>query len=179
MSVGTGIDLVFLLLILISVWRGWMLGLVIKLAQLASLVAAAFAARIVAHLLADGFSSSVILPLLEKNMGADMGEVPLAEEAVRLVADNLACGLIYLLVFIVVLLVLRKLLYLLKIVDYIPVVGTINKLGGAAAGFFVAFAELYILCFLFFQFVPEQTLVQMGLTEQAVSQTYLLRVFAK
>lgn len=80
-------------------------------------------------------------------------------------------------VFFIVLAILKQVIKLLKIVDHIPIVGTVNHIGGAIAGFLFYFIIIYIVFSIFFCTVPQDSLNNLGLTEDAIKDSLLLQAF--
>ena len=78
---------------------------------------------------------------------------------------------------LLVFIVFRIVLNTLKIVDYIPVIGFLNKLGGAAVSFFISFIIIYVICSAVFSYVPQEALDSVGLTKQAIKGSILLSAF--
>lgn len=81
--------------------------------------------------------------------------------------------------FIVLSIICRYLVQVLRLVDKLPVVGTLDKFGGAVVGFVVAFIVLYFVINLFFDIVPQSTLDGMGWTKEAVQKTMFIKGFLK
>ena len=81
--------------------------------------------------------------------------------------------------FIVLSIICRYLVQVLRLVDKLPVVGTLDKFGGAVVGFVVAFVVLYFVINLFFDIVPQSTLDGMGWTKEAVQKTMFIKGFLK
>lgn len=79
--------------------------------------------------------------------------------------------------FVIALFVFWQVVKLVKIVDFIPLVGTLDKLCGALAGFLIAF----LLCFFLIGFLGDVISQKMwnewGLSQKAIKETYLLRIF--
>lgn len=90
---------------------------------------------------------------------------------------QIARPMVFSVVFLISLVILRQLVGILKIVDHIPVAGTINHIGGAIAGFLLNFIIIYIICSIFFVTVPKELLDSWGLTESAIESSILLKAF--
>ncbi len=178
LSAGVIADLFIFVIILLSVWRGWVQGLAIKLAQLVSVVVAAFAAHFMAELLKKQIGRGLFVPLLKNKTGADFSAVPFAEDGLDLFADQLAYGLVYFIVFIAALILLRRVIFLLGLIDHIPVIGKLNKAGGAVLGFLIASVAIFIVCSLIFELAPKEALKGLGLSKKVIADTYLLKIFA-
>lgn len=87
--------------------------------------------------------------------------------------------LVFVVAFIVLSILCRYLVQVLRLVDKLPVVGTLDKFGGAVVGFVVAFIVLYFVINLFFGIVPQSTLDGMGWTKEAVRKTMFISGFLK
>ena len=61
--------------------------------------------------------------------------------------------IVFVVAFIVLSIICRYLVQVLRLVDKLPVVGTLDKFGGAVVGFVVAFIVLYFVINLFFDIV--------------------------
>lgn len=85
--------------------------------------------------------------------------------------------IVFVVAFIVLSIICRYLVQVLRLVDKLPVVGTLDKFGGAVVGFVVAFIVLYFVINLFFDIVPQSTLDGMGWTKEAVQKTCSLKAF--
>ena len=81
--------------------------------------------------------------------------------------------IVFVVAFIVLSIICRYL------VQVLPVVGTLDKFGGAVVGFVVAFIVLYFVINLFFDIVPQSTLDGMGWTKEAVQKTMFIKGFLK
>ena len=80
-------------------------------------------------------------------------------------------------VFALLQFVLLRAIHVLKLVDHIPVLGTMNKLAGGVLGFFWVFILCILLGRVFFTYVPDSLRSQWGFTGKAVQQTVLLNAF--
>lgn len=79
--------------------------------------------------------------------------------------------------FIAAAAVLGKVVQVLKVVEWIPLVGIVNKAGGAFAGFIGAFLVFHILFGFLFRTVPQELWEQWGLTQEIIDKTYLFKAF--
>ena len=79
--------------------------------------------------------------------------------------------------FVIAIAVLGKAVKVVRIVDWIPVVGTVNKAGGALVSFVIASLVCYILFGFLFYMSPQEVWEQWGLTQEVIDGTYLLRSF--
>ena len=177
LTVGNWIDIAFAVCLLVAIIKGWHRGLVMKLAHLAAMLIAYALAYGIATSLKSQMGSKVILPMIEKKAGKEVLSIPYAKESITMAADNLAYYLIMAVSFFVILIILYQLIKVLHIVDYIPVIGKVNKLGGAVAGFLLEFLFLFMICAILSGVVPQTVLDQWGLTKDVISHTYLLQAF--
>lgn len=79
--------------------------------------------------------------------------------------------------FIIAVVILNQVVKVVKLVEWIPVVGTLNKAGGAVLGFVLAFVVCYILFHFLFETIPQEVWEQWGLTKEVIAKTYLLQAF--
>lgn len=177
MNLANGIDIVLAVLFLVAVCRGWHIGLAMKVGNLAAMVGASITAGLGANLLKATVSRQWILPYLEQQAGKDFPGFRDVEQGISLVAENIAYYLLFGIIFVVAVVVFHHIVRVLKLVDYIPVVGTLNKAGGALAGFLVEFIFFFILGRILFGLIPMESWAQMGLTEEVIEAGYLLRAF--
>lgn len=167
------LDIVVLLIMALAVWRGWSQGMVMKLAQLGTVIAACIIAGILAGMFKGKLGSGLILPVFQEKM-------PLSgiwEREIASAADNFAWGIVYFVSFLAALLAFRHLIKVFNVVGHIPVIGTLNRLLGAMIGFTVAFILLYVAGSLVFRMIPQATTEEWGLTEEIIEKTYLFKVF--
>ena len=170
-SLGNVIDIILALLFLIAVFRGWRIGLALKVGHLVSLIAAGIVAGVVAGAMKFGVYEQFIRPYLEERAGSE------AASGMSVLGESISYYLLFGIIFAVALLVFRQLTSILKLVDKIPVIGTLNKAGGAVIGFLVQFLFLYILGRILFGIFPMQLWEERGLTKEIINQTYLLQAF--
>lgn len=167
------LDICVLLIIALAAWRGWSQGLAVKVAQLGALIAACIVAGTAANLLKGKLGSGFILPAFQENI--PLPGMPGTEIASA--ADSFAWGIVYFVSFLISLLVLRHLLKILNLLDHIPIIGAINRLGGAIVGFTVAFVLLYVVCSLIFRMMPQAVAGEWGVTEEIIEKTHIFKVF--
>lgn len=179
LSVGHAIDFIMAICFAIAIVRGWKEGLLIKLAHLAALVVSCAIAHGVATMLKSSIGSKVILPMIEESAGKEALSIPYAKKGITFVADTLAYYLISIVCFFIALFILFQIIKLLHIVDYVPFVGKVNKIGGTAISFLTQVLFLYIICMVIFNVVPQDTLNQWGLSEEVISNTYILKAFVR
>lgn len=101
----------------------------------------------------------------------------LAEKAVLEAARGMAYSLLFFIAFVVLQFLLFRVIKALKLVDYVPVVGKLNKLGGALLGFLWVFLLCFLIGNVFFTYVPKQVQKEWGFTNKAVERTVLLQSF--
>lgn len=172
MDIVKAIDIIIAILLIASVVSGYMTGLVTKAAQLASLVAAYIIASFVANLLSPGLYGFI-------NGKMESTAMP-AAFAGRLVADtaeSIVHHIIFTAIFIISFIILRHAANIFKITSHLPVIGKLDRIGGAIAGFLVDFIIIYIVCNIFFGMMPQELLDNIGLTKKAVEGSVLLQAF--
>ena len=81
--------------------------------------------------------------------------------------------------FVVALVVFWQVAKLIKIVDLIPIVGTLDKLCGALAGFCIAYLICYFLLGFLDDVIAQRVWNDWGLTKKMVKETYLLQLFLR
>lgn len=176
-DIANVIDIVLAVLFLVAICRGWRIGLVMKVGHLAALVGASVLAGVVANLLKATVSSQWVVPYLERRAGEKLASMDGLDEGISFMAENMAYYLLFGVIFVVALMVLHHVVGVLKLVDYIPVVGTLNKLGGAVIGFVVEFVFFFILGRVLFGLIPMDSWAQIGLTGEMIEKSYLLQAF--
>lgn len=176
MNIGQIFDIILVVLFLIGIIRGWIIGLAVKVGHVIALVASCLAAHIAGILLKDTVGELFIQPIL-KGREDGIFAVQIVKNGIKGFSASLAYDLIFLVVLIVALLVFNFAVQLLKIVDRIPVVGTLNKFGGALLGLVTEFIVIYILFAVVFTLVPQSTFDKIGLTKEIIRETKLLQFF--
>ncbi len=166
-------DIVFAVLLIISCINGYIRGLVIMIARIASFVISYFLAVFIAKSLKTVVASTIIMPVIEASM-KDKTVSMLAKTATKALSENIAYFVIFMLVIVIIQIVFGIIMNLLKLVDKIPVVGKINKLGGAAAGFLCTFLIIFCIVNLTFTYLPYKTLKSAGYSRKHVRETYIL-----
>ncbi len=175
--VANVIDIVLAVLFLVAIFRGWRTGLVMKVGHLAALVGSCILAGLVANILKTTVSSQWVVPYLERRAGEKLGSLDGLEDGISFVAENMAYYLLFGVIFVVALVVLHRVVGVLKRVDYIPVVGALNKFGGAVIGFVAEFVFFFILGRILFGLIPMESWAQIGLTPEMIEKSYLLQAF--
>jgi hypothetical protein len=139
LTVGNVCDIVLAVFFLLEIVRGWYVGLAMRVAHIAVVIASAVLAYAAARAI---------------------GRMPL-----------------YGVFFVICVVALNQLAKVVRLVDWIPVIGTINKAGGAVLGFVLAF----VVCTILFGFacavIPAEWWRQWGLTQEVIDNTYLLQAF--
>ena len=102
----------------------------------------------------------------------------IGEEALTAAAEGISYTLVFAVMFSVLQFVFLLLVSALRLVDHVPVLGKLNKLGGAVLGFFWMFLLCLLLGNVFFTYVPKELRHQWGFTKKAVQNTVLMCVFA-
>lgn len=169
MEIGTIIDIVLAVIFLVSLVSGWHQGLVMKAASLIVVFASYVLAGILSKLI-----SPYVAQMISKNISPDIGIV---KNSVTDITEAFLYTIIFMIVFFIVRFIFRKLIKVLKIVDHIPVIGFVNKAGGAVAGFLVDFTIIYVVCSFLFTIVPAEAWAEIGLTKSVIKHTILLSVF--
>ena len=162
------ITIIFLLLLVYSFVRGFSLGLIKKVLSLGSMIVAIIATRFVTPIVVEfvknvtNIESTLTARLYDaiiKTNAYDQFNIPYIKDAVNTgniqesirdglcttIANgiiNLLCGLA---VFIVILIAIRIILKVLDVVDYIPVIGQINKILGGVLGVVEIIIAVWIL----------------------------------
>lgn len=176
MKITEILDVVIGILFLVSVLVGYHRGLVLTVARIVAMVAAYVGARCVAVLGSGVLGQQVLLPILKQKLEENsLGG--LVETAVTDAAEGVAYSILFFIAFIVLEFVLLHLANSLKLIDHIPVVGKLNKIGGAVVGFFWVFLLLLLFGNVFFTFMPVEMQRSMGFTKKAIKQTVLFQVF--
>lgn len=164
------IDIVIAVLLIASVITGYITGFVMKIANLAVLVASYFIASIIANMLS---------PQLEDYINGQVSQTP-AAFAGGIMADtagNITHNIVFSVVLVLSFVILHHVASVLKVTSHIPVIGKIDHICGAVAGFFIDFIVIFIICSIFFSVVPKETLNDMGLTKEAIEDSVLLHIF--
>lgn len=68
---------------------------------------------------------------------------------------------------------------LVKLVDLIPVIGKLDRLGGAVAGFLIVFVVCCVVFAFLDKVIPGKIWDSWGLTKEAVEKTYILQAFLR
>lgn len=92
---------------------------------------------------------------------------------VNITGIPLLFGLFFLIAFVIFLQVVK----VVKIVDCIPVIGALDRAGGALAGFLFAFLVSYFLFHFLHEGIPQAVWREWGITKATVNQSYLLQAF--
>ena len=169
MEIGTIIDIVLAVIFLVSLVSGWYQGLVMKAASLIVVGVSYVLAGILSKMI-----SPDIAKFIAKNVPSDIG---ILKSGVKDITESLLYTVIFMVVFFVIRFAFRKLIKLLKIVDHIPVIGFVNRVGGAIAGFLVDFVIIYVVFYFLFTIVPTDAWAEIGLTKAVIKNTILLSVF--
>lgn len=169
MDIGTIIDIILACILCVSLVCGWYQGLVMKVASLVVVGAS--------YILA-GILSKTISPYVADEIAKKASKnVWILKNGVTNVTEAFLYTVIFIIVFFVIRYVFRKLIKVLKIVNHIPVIGFLNKAGGALAGFVVDFIIICVICSFLFTIVPTAAWAEIGLTRAVIKNTILLSVF--
>jgi len=126
-----------------------------------------------------------IIEILQgRNMGLALQAARLAVLFASLLVSQILSGMVGIpmsavFFFVIVFAVFWKIAKLIKIVDWIPVVGTMDRIGGAIAGFCTAFLICYFLFHFLGAVIPQRVWNEWGLTKEVVDKTYLLQAFLR
>lgn len=176
MNTGQIFDLILVIFFLIGIIRGWMIGLAVKVGHVIAMIASCLTAHICGTLFQDVVGAIFVQPFLKGHENGIFA-VQIVKNGLKAFSSSLAYDLIFLIVFIIAILVFSFVVQLLKIVDRIPVVGTLNKCGGALLGLVTEFIIIYIICTVLFSLVPQSTFDKIGLTKDIIRETKLLQFF--
>lgn len=175
MEITTIIDIIIAILFLQAIFTGFFRGLVVMVARLVAALVAYFGAMLAAESLKSVIADQWILPALTSRM--EQGSQFLAGFALEKAAGGLSYLVVFLVVFTLLQILFRCAINLLKVVDRIPMIGMLNRLGGAIAGFFLVFLILFLIGNLFFRLIPEELLRNWGFTQKAIRDTIFLQSF--
>ena len=92
-------------------------------------------------------------------------------------AGNMAYNVVFPVVLVLSIVILHHVVSVLKVTSHIPVIGKIDRICGAIAGFLIDFIVIYIICSIIFSIVPQETLDGIGLTKKAIENSVLLHAF--
>lgn len=178
MGIVNIVDLIIGVCFILSVLIGYHRGFVVTIARLMAMVVSYLGAVAVARVCQKQIAVSIILPVLAKQMDIKLlGGI--GEEALTAAAEGISYTLVFAVMFSVLQFVFLLLVSALRLVDHVPVLGKLNKLGGAVLGFFWMFLLCLLLGNVFFTYVPKELRHQWGFTKKAVQNTVLLSVFAE
>ncbi len=177
MNIGQIIDIVLGVIFLIGIIRGWVVGLAVKVGHVIALVGSWLAAHVTAFFLKDFVGKMFIRPFLKGHKDGFFA-AQIVKNGLKAVSSAIAYNLIFIVVFVIAILVLNFVVQILKIVDRIPVVGTLNKCGGALLGLVTEFIIIYIIFVIVFTLVPQASFDKIGLTKEVIRETKLLSFFA-
>lgn len=169
MEISTIIDIVIAVLFLVSILNGWYQGLIMKVASLMVVI--------VSYIIA-GVLSKILSPYIAKVLSDQISpDVLIVKNSLKTVSEAFSYTVVFAVMFFLIGLVFRKLIKILKIVDHIPVIGFVNRLGGAIVGFLVTFIMIYIIIDILFTILPQPELNAIGLTKKVIDDTVFLSVF--
>ena len=153
------IDIIIAVILIAAVITGYRTGFVMKIANLAVLVASYFIASALANVLSPQITDTFA--------GGIMADA----------AVNMAYNVVFPVVLVLSIVILHHVVSVLKVTSHIPVIGKIDRICGAIAGFLIDFIVIYIICSIIFSIVPQETLDGIGLTEKAIENSVLLHAF--
>jgi uncharacterized membrane protein required for colicin V production len=176
MSITSYTDIVIAICILVSVLVGYHRGFLVTIARIVAMVASYIGAILAAEMLKKTLAQTLFVPMIRQGLG-NGAFADLAQEALLQTAEGIAYSVVFFVVFALLQFVLLRAIHVLKLVDHIPVLGTMNKLAGGVLGFFGVFILCILLGRVFFTYVPDSLRSQWGFTGKAVQQTVLLNAF--
>lgn len=177
MDIGLIIDVIIFGLLVFSIIRGWHVGFVIKIGHVVALIAAGVCAAMLGEFGKKAVGIYVLMPVFKEKIEVSGVSSELVEKGAEMVFQNLAYYLIYAISFFVLFLVFMHLVNMLKIVDKIPVIGKLNKLGGLFAGFIAELIVLYLIGMILFGIFPMSMWNDLGLTKEVIEGTIFLKLF--
>ncbi len=176
MDVVTCVDMVIGISMLVSILVGYHRGFLVTIARIVAMVASYIGAVLIAGALKESIADTVILPAVQQQMeGSSL--TGLAGEALTGAAQGIAYSIVFFAAFAIIHFILLRLVHGLKLVDHIPVLGTMNKLAGGILGFLWIFILCMLLGNIFFNYIPSQVRSQWGFTQEAVQNSMLLNAF--
>lgn len=170
------IDSIIGICFLISVLVGYYRGLIVTIARIVAMVASYLGAVLAAEALKGVIARLVFLPLLNRQLEGSLF-AGIAGEALLEIAQGIAYSVVFFVVFALLEFILFRVVHALKLIDHVPVLGRLNRLGGAVLGFFWVFLLCLLLGNVFFTYVPKELQHQWGFTKTEVQNTVLLNVF--
>lgn len=173
MAITHILDIAIIIIFLFAILGGFFQGLICMAARVVAAILSYFLAVFAATAGNKALAEQYFIPFLQKKSAAEGWP----ESTIDFMAEQLAYTLIFALVFLILGILFSRLIVLLKLVDRIPVVGQVNRLGGAVVGFFGVFLLLFLMGQLFFGLVPSQILLDWGFTKKALEDTILLHSF--
>ena len=176
MNTGQIFDIILVVFFLIGIIRGWQIGLAVKVGHVVAMIASCLSAHLAGVFFKDMVGEMLIQPFLKGHENGIFA-AQIVKNGLKVFSSSLAYDLIFLVVFFVAILVFNLVVQLLKIVDRIPVVGTLNKCGGALLGLVTEFIIIYIICAFLFTLIPQSSFDKIGLTKEIIMETKLLQFF--
>lgn len=159
MDIVSIIDIVIAVLLIAAVITGYITGFVMKVANLAVLVASYFIASVLADVLSPQLPAAFAGGIMEDTAG------------------NIAHSVVFPVILVISFVILHHIVSVLKVTSHIPVIGKIDRICGAIAGFLIDFIVIYIICSIIFSIVPQEALDGIGLTKKAIENSVLLHAF--
>lgn len=134
MSITSYTDIVIAICILVSVLVGYHRGFLVTIARIVAMVASYIGAILAAEMLKKTLAQTLFVPMIRQGLG-NGAFADLAQEALLQTAEGIAYSVVFFVVFALLQFVLLRAIHVLKLVDHIPVLGTMNKLAGGVLGF--------------------------------------------
>lgn len=160
MGIITVTDISIAVILIIAVISGYINGLIVKIAQFASLVASFIIASATAKILLPGLKGKIF-----------------SQPYGGFIKEKIVYNIIFTIVFLVAFIILRHVAGMLKFTRHIPVIGFLDRIGGAVAGFLTDFIVIYIIAGIFFSVIPQEILESWGFTQEAIRNSLLLQAF--
>lgn len=167
-------DVVFLFLFVLVCADGYRKGFVRMIARVVAMVAAMFAARYLAGLAAPSLGENYIVPMLNRiQTGSEVSDAIL-HKSLETMAQDIAYGVAYVFLFIILQIVFVYVLGLFGIINSIPVIGTLNRVAGVCLGVLWFSMLLLVLAVIVFQLLPVEVRESIGITDALIENSRVL-----
>lgn len=121
--------------------------------------------------LAPGVDVSALL-----RAGATQAQDAVITSVVQPIGLSIGRGIAFIVLFILFAAAVRILAHFSISLSHVPVLGFINRIGGAVLGFFKALLILFVLCTLLAALLPALSYTSWPLNENAISQSHIFRI---
>lgn len=173
------IDAVLAILLLVTLFDSYRQGLLKILVKIAGVFISWVVAGILARQLQGLVAQTWIIPFLQDQVKELTELGALVGDAMEAAAESIAYGMVYLLIFLLLQIVFQILMHTLNFVNRIPVVGTLNHIGGLILGLVWYFVVLFTVAFILFRILPEDTRDSIGLSDTVVKESLFLNSLAE